>query len=158
MTQSAVEQIIHTMDAAAEQYHRLVLLIASTSADGTAVLRALAHQPGFRLINLNLELSQRLLELSERQRALRVPHLLDEIVGTDCEPVLILDHIELLFDPALQQDPLRCLQRLARSRTVVATWNGHLEEGYLTYATPDHPEYRRYPARDLLYVVQDECE
>jgi hypothetical protein len=158
MEQSLVEQIIRTIDAAAEQYHRLVLLIASSPADGTAVLQELAQQSGFRAVNLNLELSQRLLELSERQRALRMTRLLDEIVGTDCEPVLVLDHIELLFDPALQQDPLRCLQHLSRNRTVVATWNGQLEEGYLTYAMPDHPEYRRYPARDLLCVVQQERE
>jgi hypothetical protein len=35
---------------------------------------------------------------------------------------------------------------------VVAAWNGTIEQGYLIYAMPDHPEYRRYPAGDLLVM------
>ena len=39
-----------------------------------------------------------------------------------------------------------------RNRTVVAAWNGTLDNGHLLYATPGHPEYRHYPARDLVVV------
>ncbi|MCL4079017.1 BREX-3 system P-loop-containing protein BrxF [Coriobacteriia bacterium Es71-Z0120] len=54
---------------------------------------------------------------------------------------------------ALQQDPLRLLQGLPRNKTVVAAWNGTIVDGYLTYAGPSHPEYRRYPIRDLEFPV-----
>jgi hypothetical protein len=32
----------------------------------------------------------------------------------------------------------------------VAAWNGSIVDGHMTYAVPDHPEYRRYPIRDFL--------
>ena len=104
------------------------------------------------LVNVNLELSRRMLELTERQRALQLPHILREIVSNGDNVMILLDNIEVLFDLTLQQDPLRLLQGLSRNRTVVAAWNGSVSNGSLTYATPDHPEYRRYPIRDHLVV------
>ena len=95
-----------------------------------------------------------MLDLTERERSLRLPDLLDEVVGRDAALVL-LDNIELLFDAAFQHDPLRLLQGVSRNRTIVAAWNGTLENGYLSYAVPDHPEFRRYSrtARGDVVVV-----
>ncbi|MCH7944758.1 MAG: BREX-3 system P-loop-containing protein BrxF [Armatimonadetes bacterium] len=67
----------------------------------------------------------------------------------------LLDNIEILFDVTLEQDPLRLLEGVSRNRTIVAAWNGTLENGYLSYATPDHPEYRRYPRRELVVVCPE---
>jgi hypothetical protein len=66
--------------------------------------------------------------------------------------VILLDNVELLFDVSLQIHPLRCLQTLARQRPIVTAWNGTVTNGLLTYAAPDHPEYRRYPLAYLLVV------
>jgi len=65
---------------------------------------------------------------------------------------VILDNIEILFDVALRLEPLGCLQAMARSRTIVAAWNGEVSEGHLTYAVPGHPEFKRYPVAGLLMV------
>jgi hypothetical protein len=116
------------------------------------VLLDVAKQTGFRYINVNLELSRCLLDLSERQRALHVPRLLADIIGKDGDEVVLLDNIEILFDISLKQDPLRLLQGLSRNRTVVATWNGTVVDWFLTYAGPDHREHRRYPVDDLVIV------
>jgi hypothetical protein len=107
------------------------------------------RQAGAPLVNVNLELSCRMLDLTERQRALQLPRLLGEIVSETGELVL-LDNIEILFDVRLKQDPMRLLQGLSRNKTVVAAWNGSIVDGHMTYAVPDHPEYRRYPIHDFL--------
>ena len=91
-----------------------------------------------------------MLELTERQRALQLPRLLREIVGNGGGEMILLDNIEVIFDVGLKQDPLRLLQGLSRNKTVVAAWNGTIVEDSLTYAAPDHPEYRRYPIHDFL--------
>jgi hypothetical protein len=91
-----------------------------------------------------------MLELTERQRSLNLPKLLKEIIDTTPGDILLLDNFEVLFAVELQQDPLRLLQGLSRNRTIVAAWNGTITNGHLTYATPEHPEYRRYPMRDFL--------
>jgi hypothetical protein len=137
-----------------ELYHRLVLVVAPSGSGKTATLADVAEQTGGRLVNLNLELSKRLIDLSVRQRALQLPQVLQEVVGKSADLVL-LDNIEILFDVSLQQDPLRLLQALSRNRTVVAAWNGIIEGTHLLYATPDHPEYRRYSTTELVVVCPE---
>ena len=88
-------------------YHRLVLLVARAGGGKTITLLNVAEQTGFRYINVNLELSRCLLNLTERQRALQTPRLLADIVGKNEGRVVLLDNIEILFDVTLKQDPLR---------------------------------------------------
>ncbi len=157
MPQHLAEQILARIPDAAKQYNRLLLVVAPSGAGKTPAVREVAESTGYRVINLNLELSRLLLDLTERQRCLQVPALLDEIIQARPGEGIILDNIEILFDVQLKQDPLRCLQGLSRNRTVVVAWNGIWAAGEggqptLAYGEPDHPEYRRYPAGDLLVV------
>ena len=107
------------------------------------------------MININLELSKNMLDLTERQRVLQLPRLLQVMVDKVKGDMVILDNIEILFDISLKQDPLRLLQGLSRNKTVVAAWNGLVEGDYVTYAAPNHPEYKRYSIHDLLVVHQE---
>lgn len=152
MPGSLSEQMISKIKDAEGLYHRLLLVVAPCGGGKTTALQALAKDTGFRYINVNLELSRRLLDLTERQRCLQVTSLLKQIVGEEGDGVVLLDNLEILFDVSLKQDPLRCIQGLSRNRTVVAAWCGSIKDGDLTYAAPDHREYRRYPAQDLLIV------
>ncbi len=104
---------------------------------------------GLGYINLGLELSQMLLNLTERQRALKLSQLVEQIANGFEEIPVLLNHIDILFEPALKRDPLRLLQGLSRNKTMLAVWNGQILKGYLTHAVQEHPEYRRYPIRDL---------
>ena len=150
MPEPLPEQILRKIDEAAGLYHRLVLVVGPSGSGKTAALRAVSERTGFPCINVGLELSRRLLDLAERQRPFQVPRLLGHVVGVAGEQIVLLDNTEILFDITLQQDPLRSLQGLARTRTVVAAWNGRLEHGRLVHAIPDHPEYRHYPIADLV--------
>ena len=104
------------------------------------------------LVNVNLSLSERLLELTSRKRALKVPQLLDQVAKEHEGEVILLDNTEILFSPELKQDPLRLLQGLSRNRTVVATWAGKQDGESLTYAEPTHPEFKRYQKPDAVIV------
>jgi len=150
MAEPLADRVIGSIEQAAELYYRLVVLVAPAGAGKTAALQDVHERKMYPLVNVNLELSQRMLDLTERQRALRVPRLLEEIVSASASDVVLLDNIEVLFDVSLKQDPLRLLQGLSRNRTVVAAWSGSIDGEHLVYATPDHTEYRRYPLRDFL--------
>lgn len=104
------------------------------------------------VLNVNAVLSELLIDLTAKQRILRCSHLLAQITMAAGNPVL-LDNIEILFDVQLKQDPLRLLQQLARNRTIVAAWNGAVENDKLIYAEPGRPEYRIYDARELVIVT-----
>ena len=152
MAELLSDKVIGRIDQAAELYHRLVVLVAPAGAGKTAALQDVHERTGAPLLNINLELSRRMLELTERQRALQLPRLLSEMVSAAQADVVLLDNIEVLFDISLKQDPLRLLQGLSRNKTVVAAWNGSVDRGHMVYATPDHPEYKRYAVRDFLVV------
>jgi hypothetical protein len=152
MVEPLSAQIMYQLSQIVGLYHQLVLVVAPSGAGKTAALREIAAQINGHYINVNLELSRRLLDLPQRQWPIQAPGLLEDIVQGDREQVILLDNVELLFDVSLQIHPLRCLQTLARQRPIVTAWNGTVTNGLLTYAAPDHPEYRRYPLAYLLVV------
>jgi len=152
MAETLADRVIRRIGQAAELYHRLVMLVAPAGAGKTAALQDVHERTMAPLVNVNLELSRRMLDLTERQRALQLPRLLAELVGASAADVVLLDNVEVLFDVSLKQDPLRLLQGLSRNKTVVAAWSGTIDGEHMVYATPDHPEYKRYPLRDFLVV------
>ncbi len=155
MPEPLAELVMRRIDQVVSLYHRLIMVVAQAGAGKTAALRNVHQRGGAPMINVNLELSRRMLDLTERQRALQLPRLLADLVNTSETDLVLLDNIEVLFDVSLKQDPLRLLQGLSRNKTVVVAWSGIADGEYLVYATPDHPEYRRYPVRDII-VVQPE--
>ena len=155
MAEPLADRVMRKIGQAAELYHRLVIVVAPAGAGKTAALQDVHERTAVPLVNINLELSRRMLDLTERQRALHLPRLLAEIVGASAADVILLDNVEVLFDVSLKQDPLRLLQGLSRNKTVVAAWSASVDGEYMVYATPDHPEYRRYPMRDLLVVIPE---
>lgn len=137
-------------ETAATLYHRLILVVGPARSGKTRLLQAAATANGWPLINLNQRVSELLLELTQRQRALRVPRLVGDVLASAGADIVLVDNLELLFSPDLAQDPLRLLQGLSRNRTVVASWPGVVVGKRLTYAEPSHVEYRRYPELDTL--------
>lgn len=152
MAEPLADRVIRRIGQAAELYHRLVMVVAPDGSGKTAALQDVHERTAAPLVNVNLELSRRMLDLTERQRALQLPRFLAEIVGASAADVVLLDNVEVLFDTSLKQDPLRLLQGLSRNKTVVAAWSGSIDGEHMVYATPDHPEYKRYPLRDFLVV------
>ena len=148
------ERIKQSLQTADGLYHRLVLLVGETGSGKTKVLREFAEDIGAEVININLLLSAELLGLSEKQRLLHLPEILDKIVEKK-QAAVVLDNIEILFDQRLKQDPLKLLQLISRNRSVIAAWNGKIEQQRLTYAETGHHEYRQYDAKELLLVSMD---
>ena len=146
------QRISERVPTAVGLYHRLILVVGPPRTGKTTALRELVADKGWPLVNVNLALAERLLELTAKQRALRVARLLDQVADEHAGEVLLLDNTEVLFSLELKQDPLRLLQGFARDRTVVAAWAGECEGESLIYADPTHPEYRRYQEPDAVIV------
>lgn len=153
MNTALVDRIVDCVSEAAGLYHRLVLVVGPSQSGKTAGLREVCATKGWPIINLNLQLSERLLELTKRQRAISVPNLVDELLRSEEGDTLALDNIELLFDPDLAVDALRLLQGLSRDRTLVVAWPGSYDGSNLTYAEPGHPEARRYMQPDAIILA-----
>lgn len=150
--QPLLEQILDSLGYAPELYYRLILVVGPPGTGKTHALGEVARRLGAHPINVSLELSQRLLDVSARQRPRQVGRLLDDIVE-GMGGMVLLDNLEVLFERTLEQDPLRLLKGISRYRTVVAAWNGTMEDGSLVYGDHGHPEYRSYPAADVAELL-----
>jgi len=152
MTEALAHQVERAVEQVHELYHRLVLLVGPARSGKTKALQKVSARTSAPLINVNLEVSRGMLDLTERKRALELPRLLGEIVSRATGDLVLLDNTEILFDVNLRQDPLRLLQGLSRNKTIVAAWNGCVVDDRITYAVPGHPEHRRYAVRESVLV------
>ncbi|MCB5277533.1 MAG: BREX-3 system P-loop-containing protein BrxF [Candidatus Cloacimonetes bacterium] len=133
------------------QYHRLIILVNCEDAGKQDVLSMVNSNPEVKPLNLNLELSSRLLEFSIKQRPLKVAEILEDLIKAMPSPIS-LDKLDILFDPSLQTDPLALLQSLSRSKTIIAFWSGSLKDNKIYYAEPGYPEYRSYSVQDFVAI------
>lgn len=153
-TATQLIQLYSLLSTLSHQYHRLLLVAGLHGVGKTRLLKELSRQEKIPYLNVNLELSQRLLELTTKERPLRVRRLLAQLIDSHPEPALALDNIELLFEPSLHQEPLTLLQELSRNKSLVVAWGGRYDQQNweLSYAEPGHPEYRRYERPEVLIV------
>jgi hypothetical protein len=158
VTASLSSQIQDVLPKTQDTYYKLILAVGPARTGKSAALTELATKYKWPRVNVNLCLSEKLLELTHRQRAVRVAGILDDSVRGEHSDVVLLDNIELLFDPELAQNPLKLLQSLSRNRTIVAAWPGNFDGAALTYAEPGHPEARRYPTPQAVIVRSDEVD
>ncbi len=143
------KQIISAIEESHQCYHRLILVVGKSGKGKTILLKELRDELKIPYINVNLELSQQLLELSNRQRKLKVFECMLKTIDQK-DPVALLDNTEILFDINLEQDPLKLLQILSRDQCIVAAWNGEISDRMLIYAKPGHQEYRIYELNDQI--------
>lgn len=147
------EQLEQAIEQAAGQYFRLVILAGTPGSGKTVALQSVAQKVGCPLVNVNLELSKRMLELTRTQRSRQVERLLKEVTAAVPGDVVLLDNTEILFDTALEIEPLRLLQLSSRNRTIVASWNGSFRDGTLTYAEPGHPEFIQFKQIEAVVIT-----
>ena len=145
-------QLEEAIQQASSQYFRLVILAGLPGSGKTATLQSIGHRLGCQVVNVNLELSKRMLELTRTQRSRQVERLLKEVIAAAPGDVVLLDNLEILFDTGLEVEPLRLLQVSSRNRTVVATWSGTYVGGTLTYAEPGHPEFVQFKKVDAVVI------
>ena len=147
-----INVLTNAIDQAAASFNRLVLLVGPSASGKSNLLRKLCETRTCPLMNVNLRISQKLLEIPRSKRSRHVDRIFGELLAECACDVVVLDDLEVLFDPGLQLDPLRLLKVHSRNKTLVASWNGAYQDGVLSYAELDHPEYKSYRDIDVSVV------
>ena len=133
---------------------KLILLVGPSRSGKTQLLRQLGAKLNIEPLNVGLELGRRLAATPNNKRSFSAGELLREITDKErTEAPLLLDNLELLFEPGLQINPLDLVRRQAHSKRVVAVWPGELRGDRLVYADMSHPEHREY-SRDGVVVLE----
>ena len=132
---AAARATIRQLEAPGLYGDKPVLLVGSEE-DRAATLAAMSEVSGVKAINLNAELAQALIDAAGTRVDLAT--LIARIHPVTSH--LLLDRIQILMLPQLKIDALDVLTRVARRRTVCASWPGRLENARLRYADHNHPE------------------
>lgn len=95
-------------------------------------------------VNLNIELSRRLLayESQERKPPVIEKEILTILRYVD-EPIL-LKNIEILFDPSYYIDVLRLLININRRKKLLVEWPGIVTKEFLIFAEPNYKDYKKF--------------
>lgn len=126
----------------------MVILAGPTGSGKTDTLLRMNSVKGYYYLNLNLELSRNLLDISVEERPSSIQKCITDLFPPE-EDIILLDNTELLFTPELQIDPLRLFQIISREKILIVSWNGTYNGNTLTYAEPNHPEYRTYATQGI---------
>lgn len=133
---------------------KLILLVGPSRSGKTQLLRQLGAKLHIEPLNVGLELGRRLAATPNNKRGFSAGELLRHIVDKErTEDLLLLDNLELLFEPHLQINPLELVKRLAHAKRVVGVWPGELRDDRLVYADMSHPEHLDY-SRDGVVVLE----
>jgi hypothetical protein len=141
------------IDLAAARYYKIVLVVGQCGSGKTKLLKKICGQMQIPLVNLGIDLSQKLLPLTSRERKLKTCEIISELIDTQGTQRLAIDNTEIIFDPSLMVNPLGLLQSLSRTRLLIWSWNGEVEDGHVTYAYPGHPEHQRIPTSEFILIT-----
>lgn len=146
---TALERLIGEVD---DLQSKLILLVGRSGK--TRLLRVLARSLNTAPLNVGMKLGRRLAATAVSDRGFSTNESLRAIVdGVRNDTPLLLDNLEILFEPSLKINPLNVIKLLAHSRLIIAAWPGELRNDRLIYAGMGHPEHRDY-SRDGVVVFE----
>ncbi|AYO04913.1 BREX-3 system P-loop-containing protein BrxF [Vibrio parahaemolyticus] len=153
------EQLLqHVQNACLEAEFRsfkLVLVVIPEDSRREIEAEILNNSIGF--VNLSKELARKLISLSISERVRQLETEV-KIIANECNSSVWLTKLDVLFEPALANDPMRLLKGIAKSKAIVAIWPGEITETSVVYSKPGKPDYKTYPLVELNDIqVIDAC-
>lgn len=109
----------------------------------TAKSRRMLQEASFQCLSLNLELSKRILEKTDKTRPHDISFLVREIIE-ETEGSVLLTNYEMLFDPRYQLDVIRLFVDLARNKQLAVECNVYLDGNSFQFSEPGYDDYHRY--------------
>src|SRR5699024_5148891 len=118
--------------------HQLIFLVTD---DFKEDIRFVSDGLEVPYININLELSKMLQDITIKKRQ-RIINERDKKIIIDKEnDILVLDHIAIVFGRQLHHNPVLLLEDLSRDFKLIVAWSGQCNKQKIIYAEPDHDEY-----------------
>lgn len=148
-----IHRIVETVRDAQKKPEKLVLLVGKPGSGKSKLLRELATVRGWEYLNCRAFLTDELLEMVPKVRAIEAPHLIEKKLKQIRAEVIVLDDMQVLFAPVLQVDPLELLRHLARTYSMVAAWPGEFRDEKLhSAAQAGQSAGREYDANGLTII------
>ena len=147
-----IQRIVETVREGQKSAEHLVLLVGKPGSGKSKLLRELSTIRGWQYVNCRAFLTEELLEMVPKVRALEAPVLIAKTLDAFKADVIVLDDMQALFAPVLQVDPLQLLRQMGRKFSVVAAWPGEFDGTSLKIAALGPSAQRQYDATGLTII------
>ncbi|WP_044640702.1 BREX-3 system P-loop-containing protein BrxF [Risungbinella massiliensis] len=147
MIKVLVEQLEENLEEV-KQYREQLIFLAGNYVKYD--FQALSRDLNINYINVDLEFSRMLLEISQKVRARKAPSIFKDLFLDTNDSIFLLDHIEILFEASLQLDPGKLLEDISREYILIVPWYGNETDSYLIHAELGHPEYFKYLKSEVI--------
>jgi predicted ribonuclease YlaK len=150
-------QILDALRLVASDRHKVVLLLGEFGAGKTALMKRLAPEAGATYVNLNLQLTERLLSVprSQYDDGVTVPRLVDELcdeLSPDGRP-LFIDNVELLFSPEVGRiNPVDTFKKVARQRPILLALPARRHGGAVEYSVLGRKDHMSMPLEECIAI------
>ena len=118
---------------------KLLLIIGGPGSGKSKLIRDYSEDAGIPILDLD--------KLFGNTRSDQLDEELAQFVASYKSDVILVDNKKTLYEKNQNIDLLKILKDLAKDKIVVATWNGHIEDGQLVHVRANHD--------DLIYPVDD---
>lgn len=148
---SAIPYLQSAVTSIKSSRERLILLVSTSGQGKTQVILKYAEENNLPLLSLGLLITKATQAGLQPEKL--VGYLHQELEGLG--DVVLLDNLEVLFQPDFKLQVLQLLKLLSKERTIVAAFPGRFIDGFLVYAEAFHPEYKvfsQYEIKDLVVI------
>ena len=130
--------MVDYISLAKENYNKLIILVNKDNF----------NKNNYRSINLNKDLTEKLLGYPIKKRATKVADLTQDIINKYNDNIIVVTGIEVLFTKHLNTSCIDLLKINSRNKILIVDWPGEYINNTLIYAKGHAEEYK--------YIVNNE--
>ncbi|MGD9567041.1 MAG: BREX-3 system P-loop-containing protein BrxF [Sedimentibacter sp.] len=106
----------------------------------------------YKILELSELLSSELIKIEQGRRSMGVENIMRNIFSSVNGNNIIVNNIDILFNPSYKLDIIKLFVQLSRNRTVLVQWPGRLDSNALIYSEPQYEDYKRYSINDYNII------
>jgi AAA+ ATPase superfamily predicted ATPase len=148
-----MEKLLSILDLIKNEYFKLIIITGPFGSGKTRILKKLAERPDFTYLNMNLELTNRLMGIKESDYDTRAQELVKEMIDDYSDTILLIDNIEIFFSSEVGKiDPVSAFKNLARDKIIVISIPGKQRGEKIIYSSLGRKDYLEMDISDLTVI------
>ncbi|WP_195245442.1 BREX-3 system P-loop-containing protein BrxF [Clostridium celatum] len=107
----------------------------------------------YKYISLGESLSKKLIKNDKVIRNRKVKLELDNIILNNDNTSLVVDNIDILFNPEYKLNILKYFENVSKKKKIILVWPGNLDKNELVYSKLEFNDYKRYKIKDYNFIL-----